>query len=295
MKLFLIRTALLLIWASFAHEASADEILEKLLARARQAVSRGETENALQRYQTLAKLYPAGEAAIEAWWQISRISEHTDEPEAAFDALQKLITGCPGHFERAHAAQLSLVSRLMDMEARRERLTIQEKKKKPDEARRDLITYMLETIQKNGPQSDVGTRAHHTLALFLERDGQLTAAHAMHEDFIEEHPNHELADDSACQMAYIRYREWKTMRGEAPRQRQTAQDSLNWFLSRYPQSERAALAFSCLKEMLVAETRELESIARFYEKQGKQEAAQIYRQQLAEKMAALQPQKVEQN
>jgi len=41
--------------------------------------------------------------------------------------------------------------------------------------------------------------------------------------------------------------------------------------------------------MLIAETRELESIARFYESQGKQDAARIYREQLAKKLEALQP------
>jgi len=293
MKLFFIRTALLLFSALLPNAAIADEITDKLLLRARQAVNNGDAEEALERYQTLVKLYPTGEPASEAWWQIARICEHLEEPQPAFDALQKLITGFPGHFERAHAGQMQLVTRMIQGEDRRARLTAQEKKKKPDETMRDTISAMLQTIYKNGPQSDVGARAHHTLALFLERNGELAAAHAMHEDFIEEHPNHELADDSACQMAYIRYKEWKTMRGEAPRHRQTAQDALNWFLSRYPQSERAALAYTCLKEMLIAETRELESIARFYESQGKQDAARIYREQLAKKLEALQPKSAE--
>jgi outer membrane protein assembly factor BamD (BamD/ComL family) len=147
----------------------------------------------------------------------------------------------------------------------------------------EVLAEMLRVIVKNGPQSEIGIQAHYYLALTLEKAGEKREAIAMHEDFAENFPRHELADDSAYQCAYIAYKDWKTMRGDSPHQREAAAVSLAWFIARFPESDKGAQARACLGEVRLAERRELMSIARYYEGRGNMKAAEVYYQQLATK------------
>jgi len=264
------------------------EIAPKLLARAQRDVLDGEHEDALQRYQTITKLYPRTTWAAEAWWQVARLQERLGDAQGAFDALQALIVGQPGHFERAHAEQFRLVRGILDVLAERERKgrLLAAKTKKMEEADREALAQMLRTICQNGPHSDIAAQAHFLLGLQMEREGELETALEQHEDFLELYPEHDLADDAACQTAYIRYKQWQAMKSGSPRLRAKAVDAFTWFLTRYPQSERASLAHTCIVDLRLSEQRELETLARYYEAQGKTEAAAIYRRELAEKFPA---------
>jgi outer membrane protein assembly factor BamD (BamD/ComL family) len=262
-----------------------EELAQRLLQRAQKALIEGDHEDALRRFRTIAKLYPNTEWAAGAWWQIARLENHLEDKQAAFDALQVLITRHAGHFEKAHAEQLGLARSMMDADEQRQRRRGLEpaRSKALNEAEQEMLAGMLQAIIQNGPQSEVATQAHYDFALMLERAGKLPQALLMHEEFVELHTDHELADDAACQIAYIRYKQWKTMKSAAPREAAAARDGLVWFLSRYPQSERAALARSCLAELRLSEQKELESLARYYEGQGKPDAAAVYWRELAEK------------
>lgn len=286
------RLALCLLLSCLALEVQGADDAETallLLKRAQKSLVEGEHEDALRRYQTIARLYPGTDWAATAWWQIARLENHLNDKQAAFDALQALVIGYAGHFEKAHAEQLGLARGMMDAEERRERRRGLEpaRSKALNAAEQDMLAGMLQTIIRNGPHSDVAMQAHYEFALMLERAGKLPQALLMHEEFAEEHSGHELADDSSCQAAYIRYKQWKTMKSESPRQRDGARDAFNWFLRRYPQSERAALARACLAELLHSERKELESLARYYDGLGKPEAAMVYWRELALKFPEL--------
>jgi outer membrane protein assembly factor BamD (BamD/ComL family) len=272
-----------------ATDAGDAELAQRLLQRAQKALVEGEHEDALRRYQTIAKLYPLTSWAETAWWQIARLQNHLGDPQAAFDALQRLITGHPGQFAKAHEEQFLLARGFLDAgEQRTRRQGLEPRRSKQlDETEREMLTAMLEQVIKNGPQSEIAIQAQHVMALMLERAGELGHALELHDDFLEAHPDHELADDAACQSAYIRFKSWKSMKSSSPRDRTRAHDSLVWFLARYPQSERAALARACLAEVRQSEQKELESLARYYEAQGKPDAALVYYRELALKFPDL--------
>jgi outer membrane protein assembly factor BamD (BamD/ComL family) len=279
----------LVLAASGVLAADDEETARLLLKRAQKSLVEGEHEDALGRYHTIAKLYPRTEWAATAWWQIARLENHLGDPQAAFDALQVLITRHAGHFEKAHAEQLGLARAIMDAGERREqrRGLDPPRSKSLNDTEQEMLAGMLQTIMRNGPYSEVARRAHFDFALMLERAGKLPQALLMHEEFLEAHGDHELADDAACQVAYIRYKQWKTMKSAAPRQRDAARDGMVWFLGRYPQSERAALARNCLAEIQLSERKELETLARYYESQGKPDAAAVYWRELAVKFPEL--------
>jgi outer membrane protein assembly factor BamD (BamD/ComL family) len=274
---------------SAAVDAGDEELAQRLLKRAQKALVEGVHEDALRRYQTITKLYPLTLWAETAWWQIARLQNHLGDPQAAFDALQRLITGHPGQFTKAHEEQFLLARGILDAcEQRARRQGLEPRRSKQlDETEREMLTAMLEQVIKNGPQSEIAIQAQHVMALILERAGELGHALELHEGFLESHPDHELADDAACQAAYIRFKSWKSMKSSSPRDRTRAHDSLVWFLARYPQSERAALARACLAEVRQSEQKELEILARYYEAQGKPDAAAIYYRELALKFPEL--------
>jgi outer membrane protein assembly factor BamD (BamD/ComL family) len=261
--------------------AAEDENAVRLYQRGMKLITEGEHEEALERFNTIATKYRRSETCALALWEIYRLQEHLGEDPAAFEALNRLATEQPGHFAKAHEGQLRLALRLMGRgpEARRTLEPVRPSQKVDPE----VLAEMLRVIVKNGPQSEIGIQAHYYLALSLEKAGEKREAIAMHEDFAENFPRHELADDSAYQCAYIAYKDWKTMRGDSPHQREAAAVSLAWFIARFPESDKGAQARACLGEVRLAERRELMSIARYYEGRGNMKAAEVYYQQLATK------------
>lgn len=264
-----------------AAAAEDDETARRLYQKAQRIVAEGDSEEALDRFLTLSQKYPQSEWAAASLWEVYRISIHLGDDESAFEALNRLIIGQPGHFEKAHTAQLQLVKRLLGSgkETRRSLEPVRRTQTTPPE----IIQEMLKTIIKNGPQSEVGIQAHYYLGIALEKSGEDKEAIAMHEDFAETYPHHELADDAGYQVGYIAYKTWKTMRSTGPHQRENAAVYLAWFIAKFPESDKVAQARSCLSEVRSSELRELMSLVRFYESRGNAKAVAIYHQQIAER------------
>ncbi|MEN3943355.1 outer membrane protein assembly factor BamD [Prosthecobacter sp. SYSU 5D2] len=256
-----------------------DDQARVLYARAQKLLSEGDPDEALDRYLTLLKKHPRTEWSALSLWDMYRIYIHQDSPEPAFEVLNRLIVEQPGHFEKAHAAQLQLVQRILGSgkEARTNLESVKKKKPLPPE----IVVEMLKTVIKNGPHSEVGIQAHYYLAIAREQAGEKTEAIAAHEDFAETYSSHELADDAGYQSAYIAYKSWKSMRSTGPHQRENAAVALAWFIARFPESDKAAQARSCLAEVRAAELSELLGLARYYEARSNPKAALIYYQQIA--------------
>ena len=268
-----------------------DDTAIKLYQRGMKLIADGEVEEALERFNTIASKYRRSETCANALWEIYRIQVSLEGNEAAFEALNRLVTEQPGHFEKAFAAQFNLIKRLLGA-GKNERRTL-EVVKPAQKMAPEVLVAMLENVIKNGPQSEQGIQAHYYLALAQEKAGNKKEAITIHEDFAESYPTHELADDASYQVAYIAYKEWKAMRGDSPHQREATATALSWFLARYPESDKAALARSCLVEVRTAAQRELMSLANYYEQRGDVKAAKVYYQQMALKFPQLMEQEGE--
>jgi outer membrane protein assembly factor BamD len=265
--------------------ATEDEAAARLYQRGMRLIAESDLEEALERFNTIAVKYRRSETCAMSLWEIYRIQEHLGNDEGAFEALNRLVIEQPGHFEKAYAAQFQLVKRLLGSgKNARRTLEVQRPSKNPPPE--DLVV-MLQTVIKNGPQTEEGIQAHYFLGLAQERAGEKKEAIATHENFAEAYPKHELADDAAYQAAYISYKEWKSMRGDSPLQRDVAALSLAWFIARFPQSDKVAQSRSCLAEVRIAEQREMISLAKYYESRGNAKAAATYYQQLAIKFPEL--------
>jgi outer membrane assembly lipoprotein YfiO len=281
-KITFLLIAALVIMGGDSISAADDADAMRLYQRGITLLAEGEPEEALERFNTIAKRHRGSTVCAQALWEIYRIQEHLGNDEGAFEALNRLTTEQPGHFEKAQETQLKLVRRLIGKH-HEARPTLEEKKRPPTAAQPEILLAMLKAIIKSGPRSEAGIQAQFLCGLVHDRAGQKREAVATYEDFAEDFPQHELADDAAYQVADIPYRQWRLMRGDSPHQREAAAVGLAWFLARFPESDKAAQARACLAEVRAAERRELVALARFYDQKGKPKAAAVYYQQLGEK------------
>lgn len=275
-----------LLWVSDAGgqqtgEGRTAENAEAALRRAEALIHSGEFVDALERYTGIAQRFPQTEWSAAALWQVYLLQVRLDNAEGAFEALDRLATQQSGHFEQAQTLQLELVRRLMgDMKGERRSL---EKVHPAEKVKSATVTAMLKRIIEIGPFSEAGIQSAFYLALALEAEGKNEEAASLHEGFIDRHPAHEMADDAAYQVAYIRYKRWKGMRGESPRYREAAAVALAYFMARYPESAKASQARSCLSDVKASEYRELKNLALYYSRLDKAEAAQVYYLEIGEK------------
>ena len=264
-------------------ETRARTLYEKGLAES----LRGDTEGALRRFEAVVKAYPRSSVAVLAQWEVVRLNEVSAEPVAAFDALQLLVEHYPGNFEKALRKQFEIA--LRQLTRYDQMLRLPDPVHPKDLPKREQVSAMLRIVIENGPYADNVAEACYYLGVALEKEGKIPQAAIQHETFFERFPSHPLADDSAYQVAYILYKAWRKMKGWAPANRERAEMAMQWFLVRYPESDKAAQAQGCLAEIRQAEQRELASLAEFYEARGNERAAAIYHRELAARFPELAP------
>lgn len=259
---------------SGAMQQRYDKNAAELFARAQRYVIRGSSADALEKFALLVKHYPRSPLAGDAQWQVARLYAESGEYEAAFDAAQLLIDHFPAYFEKALAMQYRLARE--GLERYDHLLRTPDVRKPKDLPPREQVSAMLRIIIKNAPHGTEVADAQYLLGIALEKEGRTDEARENHETFVEKFPNHELADDACYQVAYIDWKLWHKMKGQAPQARERADVQLLWFLAKYPQSDKAAQARSMLFEVMRAQRTELEQLCEFYEKQGNLKSAAVY-------------------
>lgn len=259
------------------HEKRASD----LFAKAQRHALRGAVGDAVEKYDLLVKNYPRSPLAGLAQWEIARLFDENQEPESAFDSSQLLIDHFPPFFEKALAMQYKMARKCL---AKYDHLLRTPDALKPkDLPRKEQVSEMLRIIIQNAPYHEGVADAQYLLGVALEKEGAPDKAREQHETFAEKFPKHELADDACYQIAYIDWKAWQKMKGQAPQARDRAETNLLWFLARYPGSDKAAQAAAMLYEIIDAQRRELQSLAEYYEKLGKPRAAAIYYRVLVQK------------
>ncbi len=246
----------------------------ELFAKAQRYALRGAPGNAVETLESLVRNYPRSRWAGAAQWEIAKLYGDNHQNADAFDACQLLIDHFPDYFEAALDMQFRLAKKVL---VRYEDLQRHPDALKPKQLlKKETVSEMLRIIIRNGPHWERVAEAQYLLGVALEKEGKTEEARRQHESFAENHKGHELADDAAYQIAYIDYKAWKRMRGDAPQARERAETSLLYFIAKFPDSSKAAQANGSLIEIRSAEMRELQRLAEFYDKQGKDKAAAIY-------------------
>jgi len=273
--------------AVITREQEIETRAKRLFDRAQKDALNGNAAGALDRFAAVVKAYPRSAVAADAQWEVVRLNQFFSDEVAAFDSLQLLIDHYAGHFEKALKRQFDIALRNL---LRYDNLQRREIAKRPkDLPPKEQVSTMLRIVIENGPYADLVAEASYYLGVALEKEGKIPQAAMQHEEFIERFPEHPLADDAAYQVAYILYKAWMKMRGGSPTNRERAAMAMQWFLARYPESDKAAQAKECLAQIRHAERADLIQTAGFYEKRGEERAAAVYWRELASKFPELAP------
>ena len=247
------------------------EPAEELFRRGEGHVAAGNQADAMDVFAAVARLHPKADVAPRACLRIAELYARNREFSEAFDAAQRLIGSYPASelFSRAIEIQFAVSERVME-EYRRRRL-------KDDKSQRGLPTResaseMLRVILANGRQTEFAPRALYRLAATLDEEGRGREAIQEFNQFLEQFPDHALADDAAFQVGFIDFRlSRETNRERSARER--ARLAFEDFMVRHPTSEKVPEARHLLGTLRDWETQRLVQSARFYEKQGDVNAA----------------------
>jgi outer membrane protein assembly factor BamD (BamD/ComL family) len=246
----------------------------ELFTKAQRYALRGAPGNAAETFENLVKNYSRSRWAGPAQWELAKLYADNHEDAAAFDECQLMIDHFPDYFEAALDMQYRLAKKLLSRHE--DVLRHPDALKQKNLAKPTTVSQMLRIIIKNGPFYERVAEAQYLLGVALEKEGKVEEARLQHETFAETHKGHELADDAAYQKAYIDFKTWQKMKSDAPQARERAEVSLLYFLAKFPESSKAAQANGSLIEIRNAELRELQGLAEFYEKQGREKSAAVY-------------------
>lgn len=271
--------------AVITREQELERRAANLFEKAQKDAISGRPHEALDRYSSLVKAYPRTAYAARAHWEVVRLNEAFGDYVTAFDELQILIDHFAGHFESALRKQFEIALKCLTRYDALGRLP--DGRTPKDLPKKEQVSSMLQIVVQNGPYVDFAAEANYYLAVALEKEGKAPQAAMQHEDFLERFPKHALADDSAYQVAYILYKNWLKMKGGAPTHRERAAMAMQWFLARYPESDKAAQARGCLDEVKHGERADLVRLAEYYQARGNERAAAVYYRELASRFPDL--------
>lgn len=235
-------------------------------------VLQGRTDEAVEKYRAVVRNYRDDPLAPDAQLRIADIQSGARQYVEAFDDYQLLIDRFPASplFSRALAGQLQTAGRLIERQRQLQtRPNADQKRKLPEIA---TAIAMLRTVIRNGKFSAQAPEAQYRLAVVL--DGEQAPGEALreHGTFLENYPDHPLADDAAFQIGMIHYRRGRNSNHERGAMEQ-ARLALESFVHAQPHSEKKPEAVYMLATITQWEYQRLKNVGAFYQRTGKADAA----------------------
>ena len=249
-----------------AHEKSAAEQMNT----AQGYEKSGDIKKALNAYTYLLKKWPNAASAPAAQLGVGSLSEKTGDFDRAFKAYGQYITKYPRGegFDRCVEAQFRIARLFLEGQKHRVFGVV------PMTATPLHAQEMFEQIIKNAPYSKYAPLAQFSLGRALEKQDKDLEAIAAYQAVITKYPNESVAADAQYQIGYIYFQQ---SRGNGdPGTSAKARDAFEDFIAKYPDSEKTAQAKDDLKSIGGRQTKGALDIAKFYDKQKKYKAANVY-------------------
>ncbi len=270
-SLSLLVTAALLAGSTAGVTAERQDPADELYQRGERNVAEGNQQAAIVKFRAVARSYPKSSFASHAQLQIAELLSRNREYVEAFEACQRLMEKFPesGDFARALEIQFSIAERVMQEYRQRRGKGDKSTRGLPD---RETASGMLRAIVANGRFSEQAPRAQFRLAVTLDEEGKPRDATREFNHFIEDYPQHALAADAAFQAGFIDYRIAREQNHERAAQ-QRARMALDYFLVRYPESEKAPEARHLVSVLSGWESERLATAGGYYARTGRSESA----------------------
>lgn len=256
------------------------EVAERLYRDGMARAARGDTQDALAKFEKVRSLCARTPFAGAANFQSGSLLEQSGEFSSAWLAYQKVVDEYPdsGHFSSAVRGQLSICRELI------RRMELVERSKLPRKSlqrlTRDEILGMTQTSLSNARTAEGSAEASYTLAIALQQYGRLDEARATLLDLAAHQPEHHLADDSSFQAAMITANHAARVNA-TDADRENAITAFSDFLAVHPDSEKAPEAAHRLASLRRQMVLSLAAQASQWERQGKTAAATVCYRALA--------------
>ncbi len=243
---------------------------QQLFDRAQAEERRGNLGAAIKNYRTIVKKHPKDTLAPGACWRLGQLLEQTHKYMQAADAYAVLCEKYQksDRFEESVEALFRIGEMyLANQKTKFLGVTI----KSGTEQAADVFTMIIRTA----PYGKYTARAQFDLGRAREKQNQNEAAIAAYQAVVEKFPDDPIAVDAQYQIGYI-YSKASASGTYDPNAATKSKMAFEDFLSRYPNSEKAAQAKQNLKRMEHKQTSTAYDIAKFYDKQKQYRAAAIY-------------------
>ncbi len=236
----------------------------------------GDYERALREMKNLVERYPSSKEAAEAQYYVGRCEEALEDYYAAFKTYEKLT---------AHYPNSQRVGEVIEREYRIGNLFYSGKKRKI--AGLEILPSFGKSIEifsrvvEQAPYGPYGVLSQYKLGECYKKNDEYQKAQETFEKLIEEYPTGELVDEARYQIALVSFK----MSHKAPYDERSTDEALTQFsrfVKEHPQSDLVSESLEAIQALQDRKAEKAFKTAQFYEKQGKEAAAQLYYNQVVE-------------
>jgi outer membrane protein assembly factor BamD len=221
-------------------------------------------------YRMVVRRFPRSDIAAAALFNSGRMYEKLGKLELAFRDYQSIVEKYPRseNFEPALEAEYAIAKAFLDGK----RVDVYGVPTLPSMAKAE---EMFKKIVTNGPFSKIAPLAQFGIGQALEKSGSITSAVTAYQQVVDRYPNSDVAADAMYQIGYV-YLQASRATGYDETAAVRAQEAFEDFLTKFPNSHKAAQAQDNLKTLQGRKSNDAFNIARFYDKQHNYKAAYVY-------------------
>jgi outer membrane protein assembly factor BamD len=230
----------------------------------------GKLEEAAGCYHSLVKTWPLSPNAPEGQFRFAVMLFKLYDFQRAFKEFQKSLEKYPDspHFDEILKYQYDIACLFLAGER-------QKVWKIPTLPSMDKTVEMFEQVIKNGPYSHVAPMAQLKIGFAREKQHLWNDSVKAYQDLIRRYPKSDLADDAQFQIGYA----YMQASREADYDQTAANRAVVGFqdyITKYPKSEKIQQARENIDKLKLEQSRGLMTIAEFYDKAKKYDAALVY-------------------
>jgi outer membrane protein assembly factor BamD len=230
----------------------------------------GDWKRAGASYRMVVRRFPRSDVAAAALFNSGRMYEKQGKLEQAFRDYQSIVEKYPRseNFEPALEAEYTIAKAFLDGK----RVDVYGVPTLPSMTKAE---EMFKKIVTNGPFSKIAPLAQFGIGQALEKSGSITSAVTAYQQVVDRYPSSDVAADAMYQIGYV-YLQASRATGYDETAAVRAQEAFEDFLTKFPNSHKAAQAQDNLKTLQGRKSNDAFNIARFYDKQHNYKAAYVY-------------------
>lgn len=256
---------------------TVEETSQQQLEKGERYEKEGKLEEAADTYRALVKSWPLSPNAPEGQFRHAVLLFKLYDFQHSFKEFQNCMEKYPDseHFDEMLKYQYDIACLFLLGER-------QKVWKIPTLPSMEKTVEMFQKIIKNGPYSNVAPMCQLKIGFAREKQHQWIEAVKAYQELIRRYPKSDLADDAQFQIGYAHM-----MASRAADYDQTATNhaitGFQDYITKFPKSEKIEQAKENIQQLKQEQARGLMTIAEFYDREKKYDAALVYYNSIVQK------------